>query len=133
MPQALIDELQNSSAFILGPKKRKEACFLTKGEVLLPSSTNRNNRKVPSRYLKCRLISEGMLYFTACDLLEHLNLKNRREQQTETKHCTRNAVCGGLFWFVCWLLQTDGNNSLSSFSDSSWPLLITTTQLNFSL
>ena len=90
----------------------------------MPSSIHRITRKVPSRYLKRLLISEGMLYFTAfCGLLEHLNLKNRREQQTEMKHYQKRSVCGelvkGLFWLVCLLLQTDGNNSPSPFGDSS--------------
>lgn len=109
MPQALTDKLQNSTVFILGPKKRKEACFLTKGEGLLLPSTRRNARKVPSRYLKCRLISEGTLYFTAFGgLLEHLNLKYRKEQQTEMKHCAKKcSVCvcswlkGSFHLFVC--------------------------------
>lgn len=102
---------------VLGPRKRR---------VLLPSSTHRNTRKVPFRYPKCFVISEGILYFTAfCGLLEHLNLKDRREQQTEIEHYQK-MWCGAggelvkrWFWFVCLLLQTDENNSLYLFSGSS--------------
>jgi len=88
---------------VLGPKKRKAACFLTKGYVLWLFSAH--TRKVPSRYLKCLLVSEDMLCFTAfCGLLEHLGLKDKGEQQPNMKHYQEGAVCGemvkGLFWFV---------------------------------
>lgn len=80
-PEYLCHELQRTTGFVLGSKKRKETCFLTKIKVLLLSSTHRNTRNVPSKYLKCLIISEGVLYFTAyCGLLEHLNLKSRRKQ-----------------------------------------------------
>lgn len=47
-----------------------------------------------------------MLCFTAlCGLLEYLNLKDKREQQTDMKRNQKGSVCGelvrGLFWFVC--------------------------------
>lgn len=83
---------------------------------------------MPSRYPKFLLISEGMLCFTVlCDLLEHLSLKDKREQQTDVKHNQKGSVCGelvrGSFWFVCSCKQM-GIILPCLSSDSSWRLLI---------